>query len=146
VIYRLLIVAHLLGAAVWVGGHIVLVRGILPRALRQESVDPIRDFEGSYGRLGLSALALQLVTGVWLATYRVPSWPSLFTSAPAHLIVAKLSLLLVTVALAGHAYHRILPGLSAAGLRRFALHAWITTIVGILMLVAGAGIRTGGLL
>jgi len=40
--YRLLVALHLLGAAVWVGGHLVLSISVLPRALRARDPGIIR--------------------------------------------------------------------------------------------------------
>ena len=43
--YRLVLALHLIGAAVWIGGHIVLCVTVLPRALRNRDPNPIREFE-----------------------------------------------------------------------------------------------------
>lgn len=67
---------HLLGAAVWTGGHLILTAVILPQALRARSVDVVRDFESRYERIGIPALAIQVVTGLWLASQFVS--PSLW--------------------------------------------------------------------
>lgn len=151
-LYKLLIILHLLGAATWVGGHIVLVRAVLPRARREDRADRVLEFEAAYGPIGLGSLVLQTATGVWLATYWTGDLRQILSSsAPpaAHLVLTKLALLLVIWVLAASAYHRVLPRLQAgsnAGLSAFARHAWAVTIVSVLMLIVGAGIRTGGLL
>ena len=44
-LYRILIALHLIGAAVWIGGHLVLATTILPRALRNRDPSIILDFE-----------------------------------------------------------------------------------------------------
>ena len=147
-LYKLLVVLHLIGASVWVGGHIVLVGVVLPEAFREYDAKGIHNFERGYGRIGLATLALQFATGLWLATIRVPDLRTIFTApTPAgHLVLAKLALLGATVILAGHTYHRVLPRLSVERMRPFAVHAWATTVLSILLLIAGAGIRLGGLL
>ena len=71
-VYRLLIILHLLGASVWVGGHLVLSLVVLPRALHARDASIVREFESGYERIGLPALALQVLTGVWLALHWVP--------------------------------------------------------------------------
>jgi hypothetical protein len=43
--YRILIALHLVGASVWIGGHLVLATTILPRALRNRDPAIILDFE-----------------------------------------------------------------------------------------------------
>ncbi|MBF3283866.1 copper transporter, partial [Pseudomonas aeruginosa] len=53
---RTLLFLHLLGAAIWVGGHLVLALGILPGALRRRDPQAIRAFEQVYERIGIPAL------------------------------------------------------------------------------------------
>jgi putative copper export protein len=58
--YRLLVVLHLLGASVWVGGHLVLSLSVLPRALRARDPAIISEFESGLERLGIPALLVQV--------------------------------------------------------------------------------------
>ena len=69
---RILLYFHLLGASVWIGGHLVLALGILPGALRRSDVQAIRNFEQVFEKIGLPALLLQVVTGLWLASLWLP--------------------------------------------------------------------------
>jgi putative copper export protein len=147
VTYRLLVALHLLGATVWVGGHLVLSLSVLPRALRARDPAIIRDFESGFERLGIPALFLQIVTGLWLAYHWTPhleDWFSLSTP-PARLVAIKLALLAATVALALHARLRVIPRLDASTLRVLAYHVVAVTVLGVALLVVGVGIRTGGL-
>ncbi|MGH7874191.1 MAG: hypothetical protein ACREQO_18470, partial [Candidatus Binatia bacterium] len=66
-LYRILVALHLIGASVWIGGHLVLAATILPRALRHRAPTIILDFEKGFERIGLPALVLQVVTGLLLA-------------------------------------------------------------------------------
>lgn len=68
--YRLLVALHLLGAAVWVGGHLVLSISVLPRALRARDPGIIREFESGFERLGIPALLVQVVTGLGPCAWR----------------------------------------------------------------------------
>ncbi len=157
-LHKVLVILHLLGAATWIGGHVVLVRVILPAALKNRDPQPILNFERGYGRVGLLALVVQASTGAWLASFWLGGWRNIldFSVPSAHLVLAKLVLLAATLAHAGYAYHRILPRLNTASvgtsegaakpLRSFALHAWSTTVLAVLMLIVGASIRLGGLL
>ena len=61
-LYRILIALHLIGAAVWIGGHLVLATTILPRALRNRDPSIILDFEKGFERIGLPSLLLQVVS------------------------------------------------------------------------------------
>ena len=145
--YRILVVLHLLGASIWVGGHLVLALSVLPRAMRANDPAIVRDFESGYERLGIPALVLQVVTGVWLAQRWIPDlagWLSPAT-AQAGLVVAKLGLLLITAILGAHARLRIIPKLDAARLPVLRAHIVAITIVAVLFVVLGVGVRTGGL-
>ena len=107
--YRLLVTLHLLGATVWVGGHLVLLLSVLPRALRARDPAIIREFETGFERLGIPALLVQIVTGLWLAYHWAPHVAGWFSpSTPqARLVLVKLVLLGATVALAVHARLRV---------------------------------------
>ena len=147
-IYKLLVIAHLLGAMVWAGGHVVLVRTVLPRAVRDRDPRPVLDFERAFGKLGLAALIIQLASGFLLARHWLGgSFARLFDepTTTSNLILLKAALLVASVGISSHAHHRLLPRLAPDNLRRFALQAWTTTLLAVLMLVAGACIRLGGL-
>ena len=144
--YRLLVVLHLLGATVWVGGHLVLSLVVLPQALRARDASIVREFESGYERIGLPALLLQALTGVWLALHWVPDLRGWLAPASLHgwLVVVKLGLLAATLALAAHARFRLVPALDAGGLSTLAYHIVGVTLLGVAMLVTGVAIRTGG--
>lgn len=169
-LFKLALILHILGATIWIGGHLVLVLGILPRALKEERTGGsagarrVLEFEQSFAWPGLLALALQLVTGIYLANVYLGGWEgwrkvlSEEAAPAAHSVLAKLALLIATALLGGHAYHRVLPrleraaadstggpGIRARALRSFAVHAWCATLLALLLLIVGASIRFGGL-
>jgi putative copper export protein len=145
--YRLVAILHLLGASVWIGGHLVLCLAVLPRALRARDPEPVRTFEAGFERLGIPALLVQVATGLWLATAWVPDVGSWFRAATpaATLVLVKLGLLAATVALAVDARLRMVPRLDAARLPALAWHIVAVTVISVAFLVCGVGIRTGGL-
>ena len=146
--YRVFVALHVLGATVWVGGHLVLCLAVLPRALRSRDPRIVSEFESGFERLGIPALALQALTGLWLASHWVPNiaeWLSPSTPQ-ARLIFLKLLLLIVTVALGLHARLRVLPTLDAEKLHALAYHIVLVTLVGVGMLLVGVAIRTGAAL
>lgn len=145
-LYKLLLMLHILGACVWIGGHIVLVGMALPKALRENNPGPILEFERGYGRLGLTALAIQLATGLWLAERWLGAWSAIFNepTLQGRLVLLKLTALLITLMLAGYTYHRVLPRIDHGGLKSFTLLSGSTTVLAIFMLILGVGIRTGG--
>ena len=144
--YRLAVILHLLGAAVWIGGHIVLCVAILPRVLRSKDPKPIQDFEQGYEPVGIAALILQIFTGIWLTYLLLPefsSWLSLH-SALSRGILLKFILLAATLLLAVHARLRIHPRLGPHNLGLLAIHVVAVTLLSVLLLIVGVAMRTGG--
>jgi putative copper export protein len=147
-LYRVLLILHITGAAIWVGGHLVLSLAILPGALRNRDVSTVREFERRFERIGIPALATQAVTGVLLAYRWVPSLSVLLppASPQASFILFKLGLLATTIVIAVHARLRIIPILQERNLNSLAYHAFAVTLLGLAFIVAGVAIATGGLL
>lgn len=145
--YKVIVMLHILGACVWVGGHIVLMGVILPKAMRAGDPQPVLDFGRGYGRLGLGALIGQLLTGLWLTQRWIGDWSTIFSepTPQGHLVLSKLMVLMITLGLAGFAYHNILPRVEERGLRSFALLSGAVTMLTVVMLILGVAIRTGGL-
>ena len=145
--YELFVILHLLGAAVWVGGHLVLCVAVLPPALRARDPAPIRAFEERFERIGVPALLLQIGSGLWLAHSWVPDWRQWRgTGGPqSGLVATKLVLLALTAALGAHARLVLMPRLDVATLPKLGLHILGVTVLAVAFMVAGAGIRLGGL-
>jgi len=146
--YKVTVMFHVFGACVWIGGHIVLIAMVLPKAMREADPKPVLDFERGYGRLGLAALLVQLLTGLWLANRWIGDWSTVFSdpTPQGHLILSKVTVLIITVGLAGFTYHSVLPRVEERGLRPFALLSATATMLAVVMLILGVGIRTGGVL
>ena len=123
----------------------VLLLTIVPKALRNNAPEPVRRFEESYERLGIPALLLQLVTGLWLADRYVPGiLPAFSFSDPLRTVVAIKLLLLAATLLTGlHARLRIIPRLTGDRLPFLAFHVALVTLLAVAMLFIGAFIRTG---
>jgi putative copper export protein len=145
-IYYTLLALHVLGACIWVGGHLVLAVRILPRALREKRAALIREFEQGYERLGLPALATQVLTGLWLAHRLLGGTPAawLADNGPARVVQVKLALLAATVALAVHAKTRVIPRLRDDNLPLMGWHIAGVTFCGVLFVLAGVSLRVGG--
>ena len=143
--YYLVLTLHILGATVWVGGHLTLSLTILPRALELERASIVTDFEQRFERIGLPALAMQVVTGLWLADHLLGSPEHWFEGSPiARVVQIKLALLAFTVALAAHARFRVIPSLTDATLPKLAWHIRLVTIAAVMFVLAGVSIRFAG--
>jgi putative copper export protein len=143
--YYIALSLHILGATVWAGGHLVLALTILPRALREHRSAAVSEFERSFERIGLPALAVQILTGLWLAHHLLGSPGNWFDDNPvARVVQVKLGLLVLTLGLAVHARFRVIPKLSDDTLPTLAWHIRLVTLAAALFVLAGASIRFGG--
>jgi putative copper export protein len=143
--YYVALSLHVLGAAVWAGGHLTLAMTILPNALRQQRAATVSEFEQRFERIGLPSLAIQIVTGLWLAERLLGSPGHWFESDPvARAVQVKLGLLALTLGLAIHARFRVIPRLSDETLPTLAWHIRIVTLASVLLVLVGASIRFGG--
>ncbi|NJL48951.1 MAG: copper resistance protein CopD [Leptolyngbyaceae cyanobacterium SM2_5_2] len=146
-LFKFLIILHTLGATVWTGGHLVLAVTVLPQALKDRDPDRIHQFEEHFENFGLTALLLQVITGLWLTWIYFPGFQNFlaFESYLSIYIGIKLLLLLGTLALAIHARFFIIPNLTKETLNSLAYHITGVTTLAVLFVVLGAGIRLGGL-
>ena len=137
---------HILGACVWAGGHLVLALTVLPSALARRDPRILRAFEEPFEKIGIPALAVQVLTGIWLASRFVPvsRWLA-FGSALEVRIGAKLLLLGLTVVLALHARLRLIPRLDSSNLRLLVVHIIIVTAVAVALVIVGVDFRTNAL-
>ncbi|MFM6989535.1 MAG: CopD family protein [Arenimonas sp.] len=142
-----ILLLHLLGASIWTGGHLLLALTVLPKALRTRSVEEVARFESLFERIGVPALAVQVLTGLWLAHAALPDislWfdPDVPVARP---IMVKLVLLASTLALAADARLRVIPRLSADTLKGLAWHIIAVTLIAVLFVATGVSFRTGWL-
>lgn len=144
---HLFLVLHLLGATIWVGGHLLLLIRYLPQAIKENEPDIVKAFEKKFEPLGLPALLLQIIIGILLAYHynvRIENWFS-FSNGIEIVVSIKLMLLLSTLVLAVHARIFIIPKLSSRNLTQLGIHILLINIIAIAMLVMGTFIRKGGL-
>jgi len=144
--YKYFLILHILAATVWAGGHLVLAVTILPKALRRNAPELVFEFDSGFERIAIPALLLLVVTGLWLAYRMIPdvsTWFS-FENYVSTLIVAKLTLLVLTVLLAVDARVRIIPNIASDNLKTLAFHIITVTIISVLLVIIGVGFRTGG--
>ncbi|MEX2380512.1 MAG: copper resistance protein CopD [Vicingaceae bacterium] len=139
-----LITLHLMGASIWIGGHLVLTLRILPEVLKSRNFEPLLYFEKKYEKVGMPALLLQIVTGVILALKYSPTLIA-FETAQQTAISIKFFLLFATIALAISARLFIFPKLNDKNLNLLALHIVLVTLFSVGFLLCGVAVRFGGL-
>jgi putative copper export protein len=143
--YNILLTLHLLAATIWIGGHIVLFLGLLPKAIKKKDASIVSSFEEVYEKIGIPALLIQVITGFWMGLLRYPTmsvWFD-FSNPSSRLLGLKVIFLLMTVLLAMHARLRIIPNLESKNLLYLAVHIAGVTFLAILFLLTGLSFRTG---
>lgn len=144
--YNYLLMLHILAATIWTGGHLVLSLTILPRALMRNTPELIVEFDSEFERIGIPALVVLVITGLWLAYQMIPdvtAWFS-FENYVSVLIVAKLTLLALTVVLAVDARIRIIPSTDSNKLKALTFHIIPVTVISVLFVIIGVGFRGRG--
>jgi putative copper export protein len=147
--HHILLIVHLLCAAIWVGGHMYLCIGLLPGIIKNKDNRKLIQFEKSFEAFGMTALLLMVITGIWMAAQfgvGLSEWFS-FSSPIERVVSTKLILLLSTILLALSAQIRLIPLLKSSPIKlnEMALHIIAITMVGIVMLILGSFVRYGGI-
>ena len=145
--YGYLILAHILGATVWTGGHIVLSLAVLPRVLKENSPERLLEFESAFERIGKPAMLVQIITGLLLAHRLLPDvylWLD-WSNPVSREVGMKLMLLALTILLAADAKLRVLPKLSNKNLWDMAAHIIAVTLLSVLFVIVGVSFKTGWL-
>lgn len=151
-----LLLFHILGACIWIGGHVYLVLVIVPNALKNHNPQALLDFESSFEKLGMSALITQVITGLIMANKFLPNWSQLFNHSQdiSILISLKLMWLICTILTAISAQTLVIPRLKQALLAENSLlsqrffkifvgHICLITLLSLAFLVTGILFRTG---
>jgi len=148
--HHILLILHIIAATIWIGGHLYLCICILPKVLHKKNADELLKFEKAYAPLGLTALAVLITTGIWMAL-KFGITPRLWFSfiSPLEKVVSiKLLLLLLTISFAISAQIRVIPKLKQGDMKKLiemVFHIIGITFIGITMLVLGTFVRYGGI-
>lgn len=139
---KFIILLHVLAATIWVGGHLVLAIGILPAVLKNRDFDLLQSFESRYEKVGMPALLILVITGIYMALNYLPfvQWFDFSNHLSKH-ISLKLIWLGLTVVFALNARFRVIPNLSAKTLPVMGFHIISVTLLSILFLITGLSFR-----
>lgn len=135
---------HIICATIWTGGHIILTLGFLPKALKKNDFSIIEQFESKFEPIGMSALVISVITGIYMATiYTTHFFAFDFSDHHNKHIYIKLILLLCTITLAIHARFFLIP---KRDLKPLSYHIILVTLLSIAFVFVGFSTRAGGLL
>jgi len=146
-LHHFVLIIHLLSATIWVGGHLLLAICYLPTALKKKDPHIILSFEKKFEVLGMSSLALLIITGIWMAYdfgITIETWFA-FKSGFEKVISIKLILLFCTFFCAICAQFYVIPNLNEKNINRIAVIIVSVTSIGVAMLVLGSTLRYGGI-
>jgi len=140
-----LVILHILGASIWIGGMLIMALGVLPKAKKAKSASLIKDYEGSFHILGMIALTLQFLTGFRLAMIYTGGMKGLFdfSNHLAVLFVWKLALLILTMVLFVVFKKKTLAKLTDENIGSASNMIWNITIFAIALMVLGLGFSRG---
>lgn len=145
--HKIALILHLFGASVWVGGHLYLLIRLMPNFVRHNDIKGFLAFEKSYEPLGMTALAIQVITGLYMMNNIAPMslWgtPMGFLTA---LIHGKLTWLGLTIITALHARFRVVAKLengthTAHTLKLMYVHVGLICLWSVAFVITGAFFR-----
>lgn len=146
-LHHFILVLHLLAATIWVGGHLLLAICHLPTALKKKEPHIVLNFEKKFETLGMSSLALLIITGIWMAYdfgITAKTWFH-FSSGFEKVVSIKLILLCCTFICAVCAQFYVIPNLNEKNMNRIAVVILTVTSIGVTMLILGSTLRYGGI-
>lgn len=141
---KIIIFIHILSATVWTGGHLILSFTFLPKALKNNDFNVLETFESKFERIGIPALLLLVITGIYMAIQYSPDLFLFdFTDHYTKHISIKFILLIATLLLALHARFVLIP---KKNLKPLSYHIIAVTIISVVFVFVGFSARSGGLL
>lgn len=142
--YASILIVHVLAASIWTGGHLFLSIGLLPKVLKNKDYNSLLNFERIYERVGMPALIIQVLTGVYLSYKLLPNyseWLSFQNHISSHISI-KLILLALTILLAIIANTVIIPNIKKGNnLTIMAVFAYLVTLLSIFFVIVGLSFR-----
>lgn len=142
--YKFALLLHLLSATIWTGGHIIIAIMYIPKLLKNYETKSLLDFENKYEKIGMPALIIQIITGLFLAYSKLPDFSLWFSLAnkTSLLITLKIGLLTITLTFALIANFVVIPRVKQGKLLGFFSFQVLTvTLSSILFVIVGLAFR-----
>jgi copper transport protein len=136
-------VVHLLVAAAWAGGLVLLLTALRQRRRTATEPDDTVKLVGRFSSLATVTVVAVGISGGFLAWNEVRTWDGLTSSTYGRLVLAKVAVVAVVAALGAYNHFRLVPALRAGGKARAALsRLWTTLAWEVLLLVAVVGVTS----
>jgi putative copper export protein len=140
-----LVILHILGASIWIGGMLIMALGVLPKAKKAKDAILLKNYEGSFHILGMIALTIQFLTGFRLAMIYAGGMKGLFdfSNHLAVLFIWKLVLILITMGLFVVFKKKTLSVIDNSNISSASTLIWVLTLISITLMVLGLGFSRG---
>lgn len=141
----ILVILHILGASIWIGGMLIMALGALPKAKKTSDASLLKNYEGSFHILGMIALTIQFLTGFRLAMIYAGGMKGLFdfSNHAAVLFMWKLVLILVTMGLFVVFKKKTLSKLDSTNVSSASAMIWMLTLLALGLMILGLGFSRG---
>lgn len=143
--HHILVILHILGASIWIGGFLLYALKIIPAAKKENNAGIIKDFEKRYHVLAMIALTIQLLTGFRLGMIYTGGMGASFSldTTASVLYVAKLALIFLSMFLIIFLRKAVLPKVTDENMSKLSSLVWVMTIIALVMLYLGTSFRFG---
>lgn len=146
---KFILFLHILGACVWVGGHIYLLVRLMPKFIKNNDVAGFLAFEKSYEPLGMAALLVQVITGLYMVHAYIPNVAMLWDGRAGilgHLVGAKILWLILTICTALSARFGVIHQLTQntythRTLKIMGVHVFLIVLWSLLFVLTGVAFR-----
>ncbi len=140
-----LIILHILGASIWIGGMLIMALGALPKAKKANDASLLKNYEGSFHILGMIAITIQFLTGFRLAMIYAGGMKGLFdfSNHAAVLFMWKLVIVLLSAGLFVVFKKKTLSNLDNNNISSASAIVWIIAVLAIAQMVLGLGFSRG---
>lgn len=140
-----LIILHILGASIWIGGMLIMALGALPKAKKANDASLLKNYEGSFHILGMIAITIQFLTGFRLAMIYAGGMKGLFdfSNHAAVLFMWKLVIVLLSAGLFVVFKKKTLSNLDNNNISSASAIVWLIALLAIAQMVLGLGFSRG---
>lgn len=140
-----LVILHILGASIWIGGMLIMALGALPKAKKASDASLLKNYEGSFHILGMIAITIQFLTGFRLAMIYAGGMKGLFnfSNHAAVLFMWKLVIVLLSAGLFVVFKKKTLSNLDNNNISSASAIVWLIALLAIAQMVLGLGFSRG---
>lgn len=138
--YKFLVLFHVLGASIWIGGFLVAALGIVPKARKAQDVSLVVDYLNAFKIPSHIGITIQLLTGLRLAMFYMGEGGPVGTAGS--IIGAKLFLIIAIVIVMIAAKKTGITS-EETTLSKVSGYVYIMALISVTMMVLGLNFKLG---